>query len=122
MYVGPYVFVWLSFSDLPEYCCSCRTILGVAGDDFAIIASDTRLSQGYSIHSRNIDKTYQLWVLCMLISNASLLQVTVFVIYSYPLFRTEKTVLGCQGFHGDVKTFTRNVAIRLKVRLIYSFF
>lgn len=38
------------------------TILGIAGDDFSIVASDTRLSQGFSIHTRNCPKIYQLYV------------------------------------------------------------
>ena len=37
-----------------------RTVLAVAGPDFAVIASDTRLSQGFSIHSRDSPKNYKL--------------------------------------------------------------
>lgn len=37
-----------------------RTILAIAGDNFAVIASDTRLSEGYMIHSRDTPKTYNL--------------------------------------------------------------
>ena len=36
------------------------TSLAIAGDDFSVIASDTRLSQGYSIHTRDSPKTYRL--------------------------------------------------------------
>merc|ERR1712212_440442 len=36
------------------------TVLAVAGEDFAIVASDTRLSEGYSIHSRDSPKCYKL--------------------------------------------------------------
>lgn len=39
---------------------SRRTVLAVAGEDFAIVASDTRLSEGYSIHSRDSPKCYKL--------------------------------------------------------------
>jgi len=40
--------------------CDCSTILAVAGDDFAVVASDTRLSEGFMIHSRDVPKTYRL--------------------------------------------------------------
>ena len=35
-------------------------ILAVAGEDFSIVAADTRLSQGFTIHSRNHPKAIQL--------------------------------------------------------------
>lgn len=37
-----------------------RTVLAIAGEDYALIATDTRLSQGFSIHSRDCPKTYTL--------------------------------------------------------------
>jgi 20S proteasome alpha/beta subunit len=37
-------------------------VLGIAGEDYALIASDTRLSEGYEIHSRKSPKAYQLCV------------------------------------------------------------
>lgn len=37
-----------------------RTVLAIAGEDFCIVASDTRLSEGYSIHSRDSPKCYKL--------------------------------------------------------------
>lgn len=64
------------------------TVLGIAGDDYAIIASDTRLSERFYIHSRNLPKTYQL---------------------------TDSIVLGSCGFHGDVLALTKNVKTRLKM-------
>jgi 20S proteasome subunit beta 6 len=36
------------------------TTLGVAGDDYAIIAGDTRMSNGYSICSRDVPKIFSL--------------------------------------------------------------
>ena len=36
------------------------TILAIAGDDFSVIGSDLRLSEGYSIHTRDCPKTYTL--------------------------------------------------------------
>ncbi|ESO83745.1 hypothetical protein LOTGIDRAFT_132853 [Lottia gigantea] len=64
------------------------TVLAVAGEDFAVVASDTRLSEGFSIHSREAPKTYKL---------------------------SEKTVLGSCGFHGDVLTLTKVIGARLKM-------
>lgn len=37
-----------------------RTTIGIAGDDFVVLASDTRLSLDFSILSRNVTKTQQL--------------------------------------------------------------
>ncbi|XP_073401206.1 proteasome subunit beta type-1-B-like [Dendrobates tinctorius] len=64
------------------------TVLALAGEDFAIVASDTRLSEGYSIHSRDTPKCYKL---------------------------TDKTVIGCSGFHGDCLTLTKIIEARLKM-------
>lgn len=64
------------------------TVLAVAGDDFSVIASDTRLSEGFSIHSRDVPKIHTL---------------------------TGTTVLGCAGFHGDVLTLTKVIEARLKM-------
>ncbi|XP_067945634.1 proteasome subunit beta type-1-like [Watersipora subatra] len=60
--------------------------LAIAGDDFSVIASDTRLSEGFSILSRDSPKTYKL---------------------------TDTTVVGCTGFHGDVLTLTKSIRARL---------
>ncbi len=40
------------------------TSLGIAGDDFAVIAADTRLSEGYSIMTREIARTKVLTPKC----------------------------------------------------------
>jgi len=64
------------------------TVLAISGEDFAVIASDTRLSQGFSIHSRDSPKSYRL---------------------------TNTTVLGCCGFHGDVLTLTKLITARLQM-------
>ncbi|XP_075059465.1 proteasome subunit beta type-1 [Mixophyes fleayi] len=64
------------------------TVLALAGEDFALVASDSRLSEGYSIHSRDTPKCYKL---------------------------TEKTVIGCSGFHGDCLTLTKIIDARLKM-------
>jgi len=64
------------------------TILAIAGPDFAVVASDTRLSEGFMIHSRHCAKVHQL---------------------------TSKTFLVCTGFHGDVLTLVKILEARLKM-------
>lgn len=64
------------------------TILALAGDNFSIVASDSRLSEGFSIHTRECPKSYQL---------------------------TKTTVLGSVGFHGDVLTLTKILEARVKM-------
>ncbi|NXV27060.1 PSB1 protein, partial [Rissa tridactyla] len=64
------------------------TVLAIAGEDFSIIASDTRLSEGYAIYCRDSPKCYKL---------------------------TEQTVIGCSGFHGDCLTLTKIIEARLKM-------
>jgi len=64
------------------------TVLAISGDDYVVIASDTRLSENFYIHSRELPKTYPL---------------------------TGTTVLGSCGFHGDVLTLTKNIGARLKM-------
>ena len=52
---------------LPPSFLGDRTILAIAGEDFSVIAADTRLSQGFSIHTRDSPKTYKLWVKTFLV-------------------------------------------------------
>lgn len=73
----------MSFS---PYTMNGGTVLGISGPDFAIIASDTRLSEGYSIHTRDSPKTYKL---------------------------TDGTVLGSAGFHGDILTLVKSIGQRI---------
>ena len=85
------IFIWISFTLNTANTCThflFRTIVAVAGEDFSVIASDTRLSEGFSIHSRDQSKSYQF---------------------------TKTTVLGACGFHGDVLTLTKLLKARLKV-------
>lgn len=73
-------------SRFDPYASNGGTILGIAGTDFAVVASDTRLSEGYSIHTRNCPKTYKL---------------------------SDKSVLSCTGFYGDVLTLVKAVRARM---------
>lgn len=42
---------------------SCRTVLAVAGKDYCVVASDTRLGLGYSIPSRKVSRILKMYVL-----------------------------------------------------------
>jgi 20S proteasome subunit beta 6 len=65
------------------------SVVGVAGEDFAVIASDTRLSgNGYNILTRDQPKLFQL---------------------------SSETVLGSTGCWCDVLTFTRLAEVRMKI-------
>ncbi|XP_030385267.1 proteasome subunit beta type-1 [Scaptodrosophila lebanonensis] len=52
--------------DFSPYESNGGSIVAIAGDDFAVIAADTRLSSGYSIHSRTQTKLFQLSPLTVL--------------------------------------------------------
>ncbi|XP_076316262.1 proteasome subunit beta type-1-like [Tachypleus tridentatus] len=64
------------------------SIVAIAGEDYAVIASDTRLSAGFSIYTREQSKLYKL---------------------------SQKTVLGCAGCWCDILTFTRFLEARMKM-------
>ncbi|XP_065332720.1 proteasome subunit beta type-1 [Cloeon dipterum] len=64
------------------------SIVSIAGDDFVVIGSDTRLSSGFSIHTREQSKLFQ-------VSNSS--------------------VLGSTGCWCDTLTLTRLVEARMKM-------
>ncbi|KAL1130998.1 hypothetical protein AAG570_012237, partial [Ranatra chinensis] len=66
------------------------SVVAVAGDDFAVIASDTRLSTGYQIYTREQNKLFRL---------------------------SDSSVLGCAGCWCDVLTLTRHVQIRMQMYL-----
>jgi len=67
------------------YAMNGGTVLAIAGEDFAIIAGDTRLSEGYSIHSRTHSKTLKVSDTC---------------------------VIATQGFEGDALTLHKHIKWR----------
>jgi len=69
------------------YAMNGGTCVAVAGEDFSVIGCDTRLSEGYSILSRDVTKVRSL---------------------------AKQTLLGCVGFHGDVLTLTKHIEARMK--------
>lgn len=83
--------MWISDLQIIIYDCSfdtCRSIVAISGKDFAIVASDTRLSEGYMIYTRKQSKLFQL---------------------------TDKSVLGCTGCWCDTLSLTNIVQTQLKV-------
>ncbi|RKP11785.1 nucleophile aminohydrolase, partial [Piptocephalis cylindrospora] len=58
------------------------SVLAIAGEDFCVVAADTRQSDGYSINSRYSPKAYKL---------------------------SDKVILGTSGFHADGSQLTKRV-------------
>lgn len=75
------------------YCVSlielCRSVMAIAGEDYAIIAADSRLSTGFSIFTREQEKLFKL---------------------------SDTTVLGCSGCWCDTLTLARILQARMQVR------
>lgn len=67
---------------------SFRSAVAIAGEDFAVIAADTRLSTGYSIHTRNQNKLFKL---------------------------NDSTVLGSTGCWPDILALTSLVRARIQM-------
>lgn len=62
--------------------------MAIAGDDYAVVAADTRLSSGYSIHTRDQNKSFRL---------------------------SDKTVLASTGCWCDTLSLTSLVATRMQM-------
>lgn len=76
-------------NDLPVFISiPCRSIVAIAGDDFVVIGSDTRLSSGYSIHTRDQNKLFKL---------------------------SGKTVLGSTGCWCDTLSLTSLISARMQM-------
>jgi 20S proteasome alpha/beta subunit len=63
-----------------------RTVVAIAGEDFAVVAGDTRISTGYEILSRNSSKLFPL---------------------------TDKAVLTAAGCLSDIITLKKMLDVRL---------
>ncbi|EZA55274.1 Proteasome subunit beta type-1 [Ooceraea biroi] len=64
------------------------SVVALAGDDFCVIAADTRLSTGFSIYTRHQDKLFSL---------------------------SKSTILGCCGCWCDTLTLTRLLSARMQM-------
>ena len=73
--------------DFSPYADNGGTVVAIAGKDFAIIASETRLSVGYNIYTREQPKMFQL---------------------------TPKTILGITGCWCDALTFAKVIETRVQ--------
>lgn len=70
-----------------------RSVIALAGDNFCVIAADTRLSTGFSIYTREQQKLFPL---------------------------SSKTVLGCSGCWCDTLTLTRILSARMQVKIFQN--
>lgn len=122
------------------------TILAIAGQNFSVIAGDTRQSEGYSIQTRFAQKVFPLCVASTPLSYSSISFPTFaasdaeeppdfddarpwFVTRCVPLrvilvssvltsmYRTDKAVLAVNGFAADGKVFVKRVQQRLEARV-----
>ena len=64
------------------------SIVGIAGEDFVVVASDTRLGEHGSIYQRDLERLVQI---------------------------TPKTVLGSCGFHGDALQMKKVIKTRCQI-------
>lgn len=79
--------------DWSPYVDNAGTVCTVAGPDYAILASDTRLSLGYEIASRNISKIKII---------------------------NDKIALASPGMHADAINLHKQLIARVCYKLIYS--
>jgi 20S proteasome subunit beta 6 len=86
------------------------TILAIAGEDFSVIAGDTRQSEGYSIQTRYAPKVFRLYV--SMSPNSSPMS----LVDSPPFDRTDRAVLAVNGFAADGNMFVKKVKQRLEVQ------
>jgi len=70
------------------YAMNGGNILAVAGENFSVVAADTRLSEGFLIHTRDHPKTIQL---------------------------TPTTMVAMAGFEGDILTLKKNALTRIEM-------
>ncbi|KAI5805403.1 nucleophile aminohydrolase [Peziza echinospora] len=92
------------------------TILGIAGDDFVVLAGDTRHTQGYNINSRNERKVWQL----SKDKKSTLVLATVgFGADALDLVETMKTRVEDYYFHHG-KHMTVSAAAQLLMTILYS--
>jgi len=94
------------------------TILAIAGQDFSVIAGDTRQSEGYSIQTRYAPKVFRLYVSDLLPLPPRCRFLTLRAVSN----RTDRAVLAVNGFAADGNMFVKKVKQRLEVRPLSPFF
>jgi 20S proteasome subunit beta 6 len=78
--------------------------VAIAGEDFCIVASDTRQSSGYSINTRYAPKAFKMY-----------LHITTILFTTDLLISTDKAVLACSGMYADATELVRNIDLNVKV-------
>ncbi|OII71166.1 proteasome subunit beta type 1 [Cryptosporidium andersoni] len=77
-----------SFGEFNPYTDNGGSCIALAGSDFAVIVSDTRLSQGYRIASRSVTRVFEI---------------------------TTKCVLSCSGMFADITALQKLIRARVKI-------
>jgi 20S proteasome alpha/beta subunit len=89
----------------PSHMFRCSTVLAVCGEDYCVIAGDTRMSVGYSINSRTVPKLAQL---CVCFSRDISL-ISRWLSFS----RTSRCVIASSGMQADALALHKNLKARI---------
>ncbi len=86
----------------------CSTTVAVAGEDYVVVASDTRLTENYTILSRTHSNVYKMYENSNIKLNKHI---------EFPFSRHNNSLLLSTGFLGDVLTLKKTLDGRIKVSL-----
>ena len=103
------------------------TIVAIAGEDFCVVAADTRQSNGYAINTRYAPKAFKLYGARQATGRAGARRARMAHIardqrkrqgYAHCVqpHRTDRAVIASSGFYGDIVQLNKRLKIRIEVR------